>query len=174
MQVGFVGWFTLALTGCGKPMADLDRMAAEGSIDSAAPVTAHVQVAVHAPAERVWSVLVDLPSWPRWQQGIESVSGPPLSLGSTFVWATGGTKIQSEVRSFQPTHRLSWTGKAYTAKAVHVWTLTALAPDWTRVAVDESMEGPLMAKLFSSQQLQKADTDWVRALKQQAETAPPR
>ncbi len=163
------GWFTLALTGCGKPMADLNRLAAEGSIDDAAPVMAHVQVEVQAPAERVWAVLVDLPSWPRWHQGIESVSGPSLSLGSSVVWTTGGTKIHAEVRSFQPPYRLSWTGKAYTAKAVHLWTLTALAPDRTKVAIDESMEGPWMEKFFSSQQLQDADLKWVTALKRQVE-----
>ncbi len=36
------------------------------------------------------------------------------------------------------------------------------------------MEGPLMAKLFSSRQLQQADTDWVNALKRQAESELPR
>ena len=168
------GCLILSLAGCGKSLSDLNRLAASGSIDDAAPVTAHVQVDVHASIERVWTVLVDLPSWPKWQRGIEAVSGSPLSPSSSFDWTTGGTRIHSEVQMFEPSHRLSWTGKAYTAKAVHVWTLTAVAPDQTKVAVDESMEGPLMAKLFSSRQLQEVDTNWVNALKRQAETELPR
>ena len=168
------GCLVLSVAGCGKPLIALNRLAASGSIDNAAPVTAHVQIDVHAPVERVWAVLVDLPSWPKWQRGVESVSGSPLSPNSSFEWTTGGTRIHSNVLMFEPSHRLSWTGKAYTAKAVHVWTLTAIAPDQTRVAVDESMEGLLMTKLFSSQQLREADTEWVNALKRQAEAALPR
>ncbi len=168
------GCLVFATCGCGKPLAGLDRLAAVGAIDNAAPVTAQVQVDVHAPVERVWAVLIDLPSWPKWQRGIESVNGSLLSQNSSFEWTTGGTRIHSNVQLFEPLHRLSWTGKAYTVKAVHVWTLTAIAPDQTRVAVDESMEGPLMAEFFSSRQLLEADTDWVNALKQQAESELPR
>ncbi len=119
------GGLIFATCGCGKPLTDLNRLAAAGFINDAAPVTAHVHVDVHAPVERVWAVLVDLPSWPKWQRGIESVSGSPLSRDSAFDWTTGGTRIQSNVQMFEPTSRLSWTGKAYTANAVHVWTLTA-------------------------------------------------
>ena len=57
-----------------------------------------------------------------------------------------------------------------TAKAVHVWQLKPLPGNRTLVIVDESMDGPWMAKMYPSEKLAASDDDWLRALKQAAET----
>ena len=72
---------------------------------------------------------------------------------------------------FEPERRLSWTGTALTAKAVHVWELKPEAGNQTLVTVMESMDGPFMAKIYPSGKLAAADTEWLAALKQAAEKA---
>jgi uncharacterized protein YndB with AHSA1/START domain len=160
----------LLLTGCGRSLPSLKVLAAQGRIDDAAPVLAHVQAEVSAPASRVWDVLTNAPAWPQWQNGVASVSAASrLGPHERFTWTTGGTAIHSEVQAFVPDRLLSWTGQAYTAKAVHVWTLTPLSPDRTLVRVDESMDGLLMRQFFSSRQLQESGSQWIAALKAEAE-----
>jgi uncharacterized protein YndB with AHSA1/START domain len=72
------------------------------------------------PPAKVWAILIDAPSWPKWQKQIESVTAAgPIKSGMTFSWRTGGTNIHSQVQLFEPERRLSWTtGTALTAKAV--------------------------------------------------------
>ena len=161
------------LTGCGAPISDLRQMAAHGSIQTNAPVQAHVETTIHAPRARVWALLTDVQAWPRWQPEITSTtSDRPLAANVRFKWKTGGMKIHSQVVAFAPQSELAWTGHAYTAKAVHVWKLSSLPDGQTRVTVDESMDGLLMAKLFSSKQLEESDARWLAALKQAAESRP--
>jgi uncharacterized protein YndB with AHSA1/START domain len=115
---------TLTVFGCGYSLTALNRLAASGSIHDNAPVTTHLQIQIAAPPAKVWALLVDAPSWPKWQKQIESVTAAgPLRSGTQFSWRTGGNKIHSQVQLFEPEHRLSWTGTALTAKAVHVWEL---------------------------------------------------
>jgi uncharacterized protein YndB with AHSA1/START domain len=158
--------------GCGASTDSLARLAAVGLIDQAAPVKARVQIEIAAPPAKVWALLVDAPSWPSWQPGIESVSAAgPLTDGAPFAWRTGGTTVHSQVRLLEPQKRLAWTGTAMIAHAVHVWRLDAKPGGGTAVVVQESMDGPLMAMLFPSEKLASSDLAWLRALKSAAEKA---
>jgi uncharacterized protein YndB with AHSA1/START domain len=159
-----------AIGGCGDSLATLNRLAAGGSIHEDAPVTTHLQLQIAAPPAKVWAFLIDAPSWPKWQKPIESVTAAgPLENGMRFSWQTGGTNIRSQVQLFEPEHRLSWTGTAMTAKAVHVWELKPEPGNQTLLIMKESMDGPLMSKLYSSQELGEADNAWLLALKRAAE-----
>jgi hypothetical protein len=118
----------------------------------------------------VWAVLADVSSWPKWQTQIESVAtAGPIGKGTRFTWKTGGTTIESQVQLFEPKRRLSWTGTALTAKAIHVWELKPESGGQTLLTMKESMDGPLMAKLYPSAKLTEADRAWLAALKQTAE-----
>lgn len=162
----------LPLSGCGISLSGLNQLAAAGAIDEHAPVTAHVQIKIAAPPEKVWQLLVDAHSWPTWQKDIASVSSSgPLAPGARFVWKTGNTTIHSQVQLFDPPQVLSWTGTALTTRAVHVWEVLPLPGDQTLVIVKESLDGPFVAKLFPSSQLSDADTKWLAALKTAAESA---
>ncbi len=163
----------VTVEGCGDSLAALNRFAAVGSIHEDAPVKTHVQVQIAATPARVWALLIDAPSWPKWQKQIESVTAAaPIGNGVHFSWRTGGTNIHSQVQLFDPERRLSWTGTAFTAKAVHVWELKPEPGNQTLLTVKESMDGPLMAQIYSSQKLTKADTEWLVALKRAAEQGP--
>src|SRR5271170_2601362 len=124
-----LGAISLLLTmftigGCGDSHTTLNQLSAAGSIHEDAPVTTHLQIQIAAPSAKVWALLVDAPSWPRWAKQVESVTVErPLAVGTRFPWTTGGTGIRSQVQLFEPERRLSWTGTALTAKAVHVWEL---------------------------------------------------
>jgi len=160
----------LTVNGCGESLATLNRLAETGSIHEEAPVTTHLQIQIAAPPAKVWALLIDAPSWPKWQKPIESVTASgPLGDGMRFFWRTGGTNIRSQVQLFEPEHRLSWTGTAMTAKAVHVWELKPEPGNRTLVTMKESMDGPLMAKIYSSKELSEAGNEWLLALKQAAE-----
>ena len=161
---------TLAVVGCGASLDALNRLAASGSIHEDAPVTAHLQVQIAAPVAQVWALLIDARSWPKWNKQIERVAAPgPLGSGTRFTWTTGGTNIHSQVQLCEPEHRLSWTGTALTAKAIHVWVLEPKPGNQTMVTVKESMDGPWMAQLYPSQELATAGSKWLAALKQAAE-----
>ena len=160
------------LSGCGAPLADLSHLAASSSIQTNAPVQAHVEAIINAPQAKVWALLTNVQTWPQWQPEIESTtSDGPLAPGVSFQWKTGGMKIRSQVAAFQPETELAWTGQAYTAKAVHVWKLSSLPDGQTRITVDESMDGLLMAQLFSSRKLEESDARWLAALKHAAESS---
>jgi len=151
----------------------LNALSASGVIEQDAPVKAHVQTRIAARPGRVWALLVDAASWPSWYPDIESVEAPtPLAMGSRFTWKSGSTSIHSEVHLFEPEHRLSWTGTAFPARAVHVWMLEPTPGGGTLVTVDESMEGPLLTWLYPSAKLEDADADWLAALKRAAEQKP--
>lgn len=160
----------LTATGCGDSLGTLNRLAAAGSIHEDAPVTTHLQIQIAAPPAKIWALLIDAPSWPKWQKQIESVTAKgPLGSGTLFSWRTGGTTIHSQVQLFEPERRLSWTGTAMTAKAVHVWVLEPKSGNQTLLSVKESMDGLWIAKIYPSQKLTEADTEWLAALKREAE-----
>jgi uncharacterized protein YndB with AHSA1/START domain len=160
----------LTVSGCGYSLVALNRLAGLGSIHEDAPVTTHLQIQIAAPPAKVWGLLVDAPTWPKWQQKIESVEAAgPLKNGMSFSWRTVGTNIRSRVQLFEPERRLSWTGTAMTAKAIHVWELKPEPGNHTLVTMKESMDGLLMANIYSSQELGEAGNDWLLALKRAAE-----
>jgi uncharacterized protein YndB with AHSA1/START domain len=160
--------------GCGPRLNILDELAQSGKINERAPVTAHLEIEINAPPAKVWSLLVDAPSWPKWEKQINAVtSDGPLAGGKKFMWKSGDTEIQSQVQLFEPETWLAWTGSAMSAKAIHVWQLQEVAGDRTRVLMNESMDGPLMSRLFPQDKLSAAGMEWLVALKRAAEPAPP-
>ena len=162
------------MDGCGESIHSLNQLAAEGSIHQTAPLTAHVVLEIAAPPARIWALLINAPAWPAWGRDIERVNAPgPLANGMNFTWTTGGLTIHSQVQRFQPERSLGWTGHLWTAKAIHQWVLTPERPDRTLVTVEESMDGPWIARLYSSRELTEAAMKRLLALKQAAEQRPP-
>lgn len=151
-------------------METLEALARVGPVHGIAPVRAEAAIEIAAPKEKVWQILIHASDWPRWNDEIHEVSASgPLALGEPFVWRTGMSTIHSKVQLEEAGSRLAWTGTAYTARAVHVWKLTALNGSHTRVEVDESMDGPMMSALVTSKELTEMCRDWLAALKKAAE-----
>lgn len=166
-------FLALLLGGCGPSLDTLNRMAANGFINDNAPVRARLELQIAAPASKVWALLVDAPSWPKWQKQIESVTAEGrLRQGMQFSWKTGGVSVHSQVQLFDSERQLAWTGTALTAKAIHVWQLKAQPGNQTLVTVKESMDGLLMAHIFPSEKLAESEKQWALALKKAAEASP--
>jgi uncharacterized protein YndB with AHSA1/START domain len=147
-----------------------DQLARSGKIQENAPVKASIEITVNASPERVWGLLTDVKNWPRWQHDITSaeISGP-LESGTTFSWKTGGPAIQSRIALVQPGEQFGWTGKAYGARAIHLWKLKRLPDGHTVVKTEESMNGFLLTLFFSSKKLEESDQRWLDNLKSAAE-----
>jgi uncharacterized protein YndB with AHSA1/START domain len=160
----------LALIFLGASISD-DELARSGKIREDAPVKASLEITIHAPIEKVWLLLTDVSSWPKWQTDISTAEMPgPLQAGTTFSWTTGGTHIKSRLALVQPYDQFAWTGTAFGATAIHVWKLSRLADGRTIVRTDESMHGFLLSLFYSSKKLEETDQRWLDRLKLAAES----
>jgi hypothetical protein len=152
-----------------NPPEDLDQLARRGSIQENAPVKASVETTINAAPEKVWGLLTDVKNWPTWHPGITKadISGP-IQNGTAFTW-TSGAEIHSQIALVRPVQELAWTGTAFGAKAIHVWTLQRLTGERTLVKTTESMDGFLLTLFYSSKKLQESDQRWLNDLKAAAE-----
>jgi uncharacterized protein YndB with AHSA1/START domain len=160
----------LALTACAPSDETLSALGRNQQIQENAPVKASAEVVIHAPIDRVWTLFTDVQHWPRWQHDISKTSlNGPLASDAVFAWQAGDTPISSHVVLFTPEKAVAWTGKASIAKALHVWTFTAVDANTTRVSCRESMSGPLLSWFYSSADLQTTLDNWMHNLKAAAE-----
>jgi len=159
----------LVLLFLGAGISD-DELARSGKIRENAPVKASLEITIHAPVEKVWLLLTDVTNWPKWQPDVSvtKLSGP-LEGGTAFSWTTGGTRIESRITLVQPYEQFAWTGKAYMARAIHVWKLQRLSDGQTLVKTEESMDGFLLTLFYSSKKLEQTDQRWLDRLKLAAE-----
>jgi hypothetical protein len=149
---------------------DLDLLASNGTTQIDAPIKTSLEIVIQAPVEKVWSLLTTVDEWPQWQTAIkEAHIDGPVANGTTFVWSTGSMHIHSKLALVTPEAQLAWTGKAFSATAIHVWKLERLPGDRTRVTTVESMSGFLVSFFYSSRDLQVSDQFWLDRLKQEAE-----
>jgi hypothetical protein len=159
----------LLLAACGPDAAELKRRAALGQVQAGAALLARHEVFVKAPPAVVWDLLVDVPRWPSWHPPILRAEAPgPLAPGISFTWTNEGTDIKSTVAVARPPALLAWTGSASVARAVHVWRLEPVAGG-TRVAVEESMDGPLLSWLYPQRKLDADVARWLADLRDAAE-----
>ncbi len=76
---------------------DLDQLARRGSIQENAPVKASLEITINASPEKVWGLLTDVKSWPKWQRDITKAEiFGPLQSGTNFSW-TSGANIRSRI-----------------------------------------------------------------------------
>lgn len=76
-------------------------------------------IEINAPAERVWSVLMDFPSHARWNPFVRSIEGNPTVGESLQVFiqppGSGGMRFQPKVLAHEPRRELRWKGKLWIA-----------------------------------------------------------
>ncbi|WP_190811311.1 SRPBCC family protein [Flagellimonas sp. S3867] len=141
------------------------------TIDISAPVVSNKIVLINASPENVWEVLINIDQWSTWQSDVTSskLKGE-FGLNSTFIWRSGGTKINSTIHTIEPFENFGWAGKTLGLLAVHNWKLIDI-DGGTIVNVSESMNG-FLAKLFKRQlkmAIEKGMQNWVDMLKIECE-----
>jgi hypothetical protein len=141
--------------GCGPSLSSMHALAAAGQVQPGAPLHTTQSVSIRAPRERVWSVLTGFGDWPKWQPNVMKVV-PPASVEreATFTWVSGKSEISSKLAVVRPPELLAWTGSVATAKAIHVWRLSAPTPETTRVEVEETMDGFLLTWFYGRKDIE--------------------
>jgi hypothetical protein len=169
-RIGGILLLGMLLAGCSSTKR-AEELGRQGMIDQTAPVKASLDITVNASPEKVWALLSDVKDWPTWQPAITDVSvAGPVASGTAFAWTLNGNAIHSTIEAAMPNAELAWTGKAFGATAIHVWKLKRLPGDQTQVHMEESMDGILVAMLFSSEKLRNGNQGWLDVLKIAAET----
>lgn len=150
-------------------MNKLNKIAQEGKINQEASIRDSQSIIVHAPAQKLWDVLVDFDKWSEWNTDIKwaKLSGD-LKTGNTFEWNIKGTTLKSEIQLVNEPETLVWTGKAMGIKAIHVWKLEAAEKDQTILTTEESMQG-VSTLFYSHLKLHNTLLHWLSQLKQRAE-----
>ena len=72
----------------------------------------HIAILIDAPVSRIWSLLTDLPNWPRWNTTVDKVDGT-IGLGSrvtVYAKASPGRAFPLKVSELAPPNRMVWRG----------------------------------------------------------------
>jgi hypothetical protein len=73
------------------------------------------QIEINGPAERVWSLLMDFPSYPRWNPFIRSIEGNPMVGQSLNVLiqppGSKAMRFRPTVLKVEPNREFRWKGK---------------------------------------------------------------
>jgi hypothetical protein len=106
--------------------------------------------AAAAPPERVWAVLEDVASWPRWSPihaATEWKAGDGLTVGARFDqvielgFPVGRQTGHVTVAFAEPARRVGWTEDASGMRSCHLWRLEPAAGGGTEVADVEVFSG---------------------------------
>ncbi|AFL79852.1 Polyketide cyclase / dehydrase and lipid transport [Aequorivita sublithincola DSM 14238] len=140
-------------------------------INNSAPVKAEKSIIINSDIDKVWQILTDIDNWSNWNSDIsKSKINGEIRKAQTFDWKTGGTKLHSEIHTYNPKNKFGWTGKVLGVYAIHNWNLTE-TENGTTVLVAESMEG-FLAKLFRKsfqKTLENGMTNWLELMKKECE-----
>ncbi len=164
---------TNALTYRGPSLAHLhEDYAKEHRTDAHAPFRGRREIVIAAPVDRVWRTLADVPSWnTNLEPGVKNIRlENGVAVDATFRRSINGARMTARFAVVQKDRELAWTGQAFGAKAVHRFVLEPEAADTTRVVVEESMAGPLLAFMFSTTKLVDLLDASLRTLKSAAES----
>ena len=74
-------------------------------------------IEINASAERVWSLLMDFPAYPRWNPFVRSIEGNPSAGESLRVViqspGSSGMRFRPEVLACVPNRELRWKGRLW-------------------------------------------------------------
>ena len=115
------------------------------------------QIDIGASAERVWALLIDLPSYPRWNPFVRSIEGP-LAVGQSlavFIQPPGarGMRFPPTVLAVEPCRELRWKGALWLPRLFdgeHCFRLESRAGDRVIFHQGEVFSGLLVPLLKRS------------------------
>ena len=138
----------------------------------------HSEIEINAPAQRVWEVLTDFASYPRWNPFIRRASGVPRTGERLEVRmepsGSRGITLRPEVLNAETNHELRWLGHLFVRglfDAEHSFTIEPLGETRVRFVQREDFRG-LLVPLFSGaldRDTRRGFEEMNRALKERAE-----
>jgi hypothetical protein len=138
----------------------------------------HSEIEINAPAQRVWEVLTDFASYPRWNPFIRRASGVPRTGERLEVriepLGSRGMTFRPEVLNAEANHELRWLGHLFVRglfDGEHSFTIEPLGESRVRFVQREVFRG-LLVPLFSSaldRDTRRGFEEMNRALKERAE-----
>jgi hypothetical protein len=141
----------------------------------------HSEVEINAPAERVWQLLTDFASYPRWNPFIRSISGEPTTgerLEVRIEPPDGrGMTFKPTVLNAEPNRELRWLGHLLVPglfDGEHSLAIQPLEENRVRFLQRETFRG-LLVPLFSrslDNNTHRGFEEMNRALKERAEAPP--
>jgi hypothetical protein len=141
----------------------------------------HTEIEIDAPAERVWRLLTDFASYPRWNPFIRTISGRPIPGERLEVRLEPpggrGMTFKPEVLEAEPERTLRWLGHLMVPglfDGEHSFTIEPLAEDRVRFVQREAFKG-LLVPLFTrglEANTRRGFEQMNGALKERAESAP--
>lgn len=136
------------------------------------------ELAMEAPAERVWAWLIRASRWPEWYPNARNVriagGGRDLAPGARFTWRTFGAAVGSVVEEFIAPERIGWTGAGIGLDVYHGWLIEPRGTGcW--VLTEENQNGfaaQLQAVLMPGR-MHKQHQIWLERLAAKAREGPP-
>ncbi len=117
--------------------------------DRYAPGTAPIHVFNELSTEQhpdvVWRRLIRAADWPSFYANASRVrvegGGPDLAAGARFTWRTFGMDLQTQVREFEPPHRIAWLALGLGVEAYHAWLIQPRDGGGCHVVTEETQYG---------------------------------
>jgi hypothetical protein len=133
-------------------------------------------ILIDAPPSRAWTILTDLPNWPKWNTTVDKVDGS-AALGNTitvYAKANPGRAFPLKVSEFTPPKRMVWRGGMPLGlfTGTRTYLLTQQQDGKLKFDMTEEFAG-LMAPLItrSIPDLQPAFDEFAKCLKTAAEAS---
>jgi len=133
------------------------------------------RIDIQAPPQRVWEVLIDVESWPKWYAGardlsLASTTPGKLAPNAVLSWNIMDLDFTSTVHEFEPPYRLSWESRKSTIQGYHTWLLIP-TEFGTHLVTDESQFGVLawLQGIFIPKKLSRLHDQTLAQVKQRAE-----
>ncbi len=112
-----------------------------------------VRCTIQASPDRIWGLLTDAASFPRWNSTVTKIEGS-IAPGETLkleVPAAPGRVFKPKVTGFEPGRSMVWSdGFAPMFKGVRTFTLTATADGATEFAMREEFSGVMLPMIKGS------------------------
>jgi hypothetical protein len=177
-------WLSLTLKGTGDMTATLfyvgpslqalhENYAKQHRIDDRAPLRARHDIVVDAPVAQVWRVLSNVKAWDKnLEPGVHDIHvDHGVVVDAPFTRTNKGARMKARFAVVDEQRELGWTGKVFGGgKAVHRYVLQPVSDRQTRVTVEESMAGPVLAlAFFTSAKMDALITNCLATLKAASE-----